>query len=164
MRYAPVLVWIVVGVVIFTWLYVEFIYPLDIAIGFLSRAQSAGYAEDIARYIRQAKPLIPTEGNPVYIFPTSRTDFKLIHNDLEAILGRLSTIAGLSRDTSAYAQTLNDIRGRLSVIVGHIGEAMPYTFLTPSNIGIFLVWLISLPTAYRLKSRLKVRRSQEAVQ
>jgi hypothetical protein len=163
-RYIVPLAWIMAGVIIFTWLYVENIYPLDLAIGYISRAQAAGYAEDAAQYLRQALPLIPSTGNPVWIFPTSRTDFQLIHKDLDGILGRLSVISGLASDMSAYSQALNDIRGRLAVIVGHIGEAMPYTILSPANLGIFLIWILSLPAAYRLRAYLRMRSPLKAVQ
>ncbi|MEM3032420.1 MAG: hypothetical protein QXK39_05870 [Nitrososphaerota archaeon] len=158
--YILTLVWLMVGISIFSWMYIQYVYPLDIAAGYLSRAQSAGYAEDVARYVRLALPHIPRGGNPVWMFPTSRTDFTLMNGDLNAILDRLSIAAGLPRDTSAYSQALNDIRGRLGIIINNIGEAMPYIMLSPTNTAILVLWMLSLPIIHRLSRRLIRRESQ----
>lgn len=163
-RYIFALAWLAAGLILFAWLYIQNVYPLDLAIGYISRAQSAGYAEDVAQYIRNALPLIPREGNPVWMFPTSRTDFTLISLDLQTILGRLSVTAELPRDSSAYSQSLNDIRGRLAVLVNHVGEAMPYTMLSPQNLTLILLWALSLPTIYRVSVHVMRRERRPPLQ
>ncbi|MEM4383928.1 MAG: hypothetical protein QXU44_07730 [Candidatus Caldarchaeum sp.] len=145
--------WLVLGASFITILYVQTIYPLDIAMGYLSRAQSAGYAEDMANYMKQALPYMPKEGNPVWIFPTTRTDFTLINKDLNTLIERLATVASLPRESSAYAQALNDIRESLSMIVDNVGEAMPYAMLSPINLALLLLWLSSLPIVRRLSRK-----------
>ena len=159
--FLPFLIWISVGLALITWIYVNDVYPLDVAIGFISRAQAAGYAELSIKYLREAIPLLPSSGNPVWLFPTARTDFMLIHSDLTSILDRLETVAGLGRDTSAYSQALNDIRGRLGVVAGNIGEAMPYVMFSPFNTSLIFVWFLTLPIAYIV--RRKVVRMRERV-
>jgi hypothetical protein len=149
---------VALGLALFTMLYIQNIYPLDIAVGYLSRAQSAGYAEDMASYVRQALHHIPKEGNPVWIFPTTRTDFTLINKDLSTIVDRLLTVATLPRDSSAYSQALNDIRERLSVIVDNVSEAMPYIMLSPTNLTIILLWLFSLPAFNRFPRKSKMKK------
>jgi hypothetical protein len=156
-KYLPFLLWISVGLALLAWLYISELYPLDVAMGFISRAQAAGYAESMIRYLREAVPHLPNSGNPVWIFPTPRTDFNLIHGDLKSILDRLEIVANLGRDTSAYSQSLNDIRGKLGVIVNNLGEAMPYVMLSPVNSALLLIWFLSLPIVYRVMRKWRVR-------
>jgi hypothetical protein len=118
------LVYLLFGLSMAVSAYVIDIYPLEIAAGYLSRAMSAGNADDMVSYITQAYRLIPPLGNPVWILPTHRTDFNLIRADIASILDRLSTISRTPRDRAAYAQTLNDVRGRLVVGFGHLSEAV----------------------------------------
>ena len=66
--------------------YQNAIYPLDKAIGYLSRAESAQTPDMIANYLRPVKLLLPNEGNPAWSFPSPRTDFGLIQNDLEVYI------------------------------------------------------------------------------
>ena len=133
--------------------YVIDIYPLEIAAGYLSRAMSAGNADDMVSYTTQAYRLIPPLGNPVWILPTHRTDFNLIRADIASILDRLSTISRTPRDTAAYAQTLNDARGRLEVIIGHLYEAMPYIYLKPVNLAAAAAYLSTPVLAWKLFAR-----------
>jgi len=156
-RYIPFLLWLSAGIALSAWFYIDEVYPLDVAIGFISRAQATGYAESSIRYLQEAIPLIPDKGNPVWIFPTSRTDFSLIHEDLELIQDRLEIVAKLSRDSPAYSQALNDIRGRLEVIINNLGEAMPYVFFSPVNSAILLIWFFLLPIGYIIRGRVQKR-------
>jgi len=133
--------------------YVIDIYPLEIAAGYLSRAMSAGNADDMVSYTTQAYRLIPPLGNPVWMLPTHRTDFNLIRADIASILDRLSTISRTPRDTAAYAQTLNDARGRLEVIIGHLYEAMPYIYLKPVNLAAAAAYLSTPVLAWKLFAR-----------
>ena len=70
--------------------------------GYLSRAEFAQTPDMIADYLRPVKLLLPNEGNPVWIFPTPRTDFGLIQNDLEAMLIRTNSISSGELNTAAY--------------------------------------------------------------
>jgi len=141
--------------------YVVDIYPLEMAAGYLSRAMSAGNADEMISYTTQAYRLIPPIGNPVWVLPTHRTDFNLIRSDIESILDRLSAISRTPRETAAYAQTLNDLRERLDVIIGHLYEAMPYIYLKPVNIAVAAAYLTAPVLAWKLlvKSKTKQRLS-----
>jgi hypothetical protein len=147
------LVYLLFGLSMAVSAYVIDIYPLEIAAGYLSRAMSAGNADDMVSYITQAYRLIPPLGNPVWILPTHRTDFNLIRADIASILDRLSTISRTPRDTAAYAQTLNDVRGRLEVIIGHLYEAMPYIYLKPANLAAAAAYLSTPVLAWKLFAR-----------
>ncbi|MEM0481432.1 MAG: hypothetical protein QXM16_00875 [Nitrososphaerota archaeon] len=136
-------VYLFVGVALISAAYILDVYPLEQAAGFLSRAQSAGYAEDMAAYVAQALHFIPREGNPVWLFPTQRTDFALIRNDIFAIIDRLNSLTDIPRQSAAYAQTLNDIRGKIAVLTSQLYEAMPYMFFKPINIIAAIAYLLT---------------------
>ena len=73
--------------------YQQAIYPVDSAIGYLSRAETAQTPEDLAAYVVKAKRELPETGNPVWSFPTARTDFSLIQAELDRILSRANSIS-----------------------------------------------------------------------
>ena len=139
-----VAVWLSLGIIALTLGYIDTVYKLEVAVGYLSRAKSAGFAEDMIRYIDDALLHLPNSGNPVWLFPTERTDFSLIRSDLESIRERLAIISRIDRASPAYAQGLSDIRGKLTTVISQIGEAMPYTLVTPINIALATAWL-SIP-------------------
>jgi len=138
-----ILVYFIVGIAIATAAYIQDVYPIERAIGFLSRAQSAGYSDDMARYAAEALLLIPREGNPVWLFPTIRTDFSLTRNVISSIIDRLRSISNVPHESAAYAQTLNDLRGKIAVLTNQLYEAMPYVIFKPINIVAALAYLIS---------------------
>ena len=91
--------------------YQSTIYPMERAMGYLSRAQIAQTPEMVADYIRPVKLLLPEQGNPVWSFSTPSTDFRLIQNDLDAMLSRANSISSLEPHTAAYNTGLEDIHG-----------------------------------------------------
>ncbi|MEM4302649.1 MAG: hypothetical protein QXQ70_01990 [Candidatus Caldarchaeum sp.] len=148
------MVYFFAGLVIAVAAYVQDIYPLEQAVGYLSRAQSAAYAEDMASYAAQALKLLPHQGNPVWIFPTKRTDFFLIRNDITSIIERLESISATPRESAAYAQTLNDLRWKTAVLINQIYEAMPYVVFKPVNVAVASAYLLApLITLKVLKNR-----------
>src|SRR5919109_1569792 len=50
--------------------YQNTMYLLDKAIGFVARAETAQTPEQLAQYIELTQKLIPSDGNPVWLFPT----------------------------------------------------------------------------------------------
>ncbi len=154
-----IIVWLLFGGIMLTLGYLDTIYRLERAVGYLSRAQAAGFAEDMSLYLRHALEYLPNRGNPVWIFPTSRTNFTLIYEDLITLERRLEIIAQIPRNSSAYAQSLNDIRGKITVLIGQIGEAMPYTLITPLNTALALIWLITPYATYRITNHLRNKKT-----
>lgn len=154
-------IYLLVGAVVVSVAYVQDVYPLERAAGFLSRAQSAGYAEEMAAYVAQALQLIPPEGNPVWLFPTQRTDFALIRNDIYAIIDRLKSLTNIPRQSAAYAQTLLDVRGKIAVLTNQIYEAMPYMFFKPINIIAAIAYLLAPIITQKINNRLRKRHTNK---
>ncbi|MEM1948228.1 MAG: hypothetical protein QXY84_03880 [Candidatus Caldarchaeum sp.] len=155
--------YVVFGVVMLSAAYVFDIYVLELAVGYLSRAQSTGYAEDMASYVSKALDFLPKEGNPVWIFPTTRTDYALIRQDLTTIVERLQTVASVPRENPAYPQTLHDIRGKIAVLVHQIYETMPYVFFKPVNIVAAIIYLITPLIIRKAAARHRNRQSRNSV-
>ena len=60
--------------------YQNTIYPSEKALGYLSRAEASQSPQTMVKYLRMVSALLPTSGNPVWIFPNPSTDFSLIHD------------------------------------------------------------------------------------
>ena len=117
------------------------VYPVDSALGYLSRAETAQTPQEMADYVQNAKRVLPRMGNPVWSFPTARTDFSLIHADLDNILSRANSISSVEPHSSAYSTGLNDIRLSLQRMQVQLNEALPYVYVSSTNIVLGSVWI-----------------------
>jgi cellulose synthase/poly-beta-1,6-N-acetylglucosamine synthase-like glycosyltransferase len=139
--------------------YQNAIYPLDKAMGYLARAESAQTPETIADYLRPIKHLLPMEGNPVWSFPNPRTDFGLIQNDLDAMLLRTVSISSVEPNSAAYNTGLEDLHGSIKIIESNLEEATPYVYVSFTNILLGGLWVgvIMLIFAALRRGRAKLR-------
>ena len=62
------------------------VYPLDMSVGFLDRIMASSDPQSILVDLNAIKVLLPTEGNPVWIFPTDTTNFVRIQTDLNTMI------------------------------------------------------------------------------
>jgi len=129
------------GCVIVYFGYQTTIYPLDKAMGYLSRAESAQTPNMIANYLRSVKLLLPNGGNPVWSFPSPRTDFGLIQNDLEAMLLRTNSISLVEPNSVAYNTGLEDLHSSIKIIESNLEEATPYICVSLTNILLSGLWI-----------------------
>ena len=139
--------------------YQNAIYPLDKAMGYLARAESAQTPETIADYLTPVKHLLPMEGNPVWSFPNPRTDFGLIQNDLDAMLLRTVSISSVEPNSAAYNTGLEDLHGSIKIIESNLEEATPYVYVSFTNILLGGLWVgvIMLIFAALRRGRAKLR-------
>ncbi len=121
--------------------YQSAVYPLDKAMGYLARAESAQTPAMIADYLRPVKHLLPMEGNPVWSFPNPRTDFGLIQNDLDAMLLRTISISSVEPNSAAYNTGLQDLHGSIKIIESNLEEATPYIYVSFTNILLGGLWI-----------------------
>ena len=122
--------------------YENTIYPLDKAVGYLSRAEAAQSPEAIADYIKAVKYLVPNGGNPVWVFPNPRTDFGSIQNELDAMLLRANSISSLELHSAAYNTGLADVRNSIKIIESNLIEATPYLYVSFTNIVLSAIWIV----------------------
>ena len=157
-RYYRLMVFIVLGflafgVVVAFYGYENTIYPLDKAVGYLSRAEGAQSPEAVADYIKPVKYLIPNDGNPVWVFPNPRTDFGAIQNELDAMLSRANSISSLELDSAAYNTGLADLRNSIKIIESNLIEATPYLYVSFTNIILSAIWIAIILFIFAMMNR-----------
>ncbi len=128
-------------------------YAIDRGRAHLSRAETSAFADGMAASVSEAIELIPATGNPVWWFPTVRTDFERIQDDLGGIIERTTILETLPRDRDAYQQGMDDLRGKLKTIQEQLGEASAFFFVDPFSLLISLFWVIAISILLALRSR-----------
>jgi hypothetical protein len=152
-----VLALLVFGIAIALYGYQQAIYPVDSALGYLKRAQTAQTPEELANFVSKAKMELPESGNPVWIFPTAKTDLSLIHSNLDDIVTRANSIASMEPHSTEYNSGMLDIHGSLEIIQQDMSDAMPYLFVSFENIMIGVVWIAIILALFILIRRGRAR-------
>ncbi|MGI0018979.1 MAG: hypothetical protein ACREAY_00755 [Nitrososphaera sp.] len=133
--------------------YATAIYPIDMALGNLARAESSQTPEELASYVSEAKKTLPDYGNPVWSFSTTRTDFGLIDLELDRIISRANSIASVELHSSAYNTGMNDMHMSLAAIQENIIEALPYTYVSITNMAMGAVWIAVIMAVFTVMRR-----------
>ncbi len=134
--------------------YYNSFYAIDRANALFSRAETAGFAEDMIAYMQRGRALLPKSGNPVWWFPTDKTDFSEIQKDIDGITARATLLEGLPRNSSAYQQGMDDLRGKIRALELQVAEASGYMFVSGWNAVVAAFWLVILTVAaFLLKKR-----------
>lgn len=142
---AALLALVVILVVGFALLYTAYynsFYAMDRANALFSRAETAGFAEDMIAYLQRGRQLLPKSGNPVWWFPTDKTDFSEIQHDIDGMIARGELLEKLPRDSGAYQMGMEDLRGRIKALQLQVAEASGYLFVSGWNMIASLVWLV----------------------
>ena len=121
--------------------YYNSFYAIDRANALFNRAETAGFAEDMIAYVQRGRQLLPKSGNPVWWFPTDKTDFSEIQKDIDGIIARGVILEGLPRDSPAYQNGMDDLRGKLQALELQLNEASGYMFVSGYNVVTSAVWL-----------------------
>lgn len=150
---AGVMALVVFGVVMALYGYQQAIYPVDSSLGYLARAESAQTPEELANFVRAAKREMPESGNPVWSFPTARTDFALIQRNLDDILARTNSISSLEPYSTEYNTGMYDIHATLKTIQEDLVEATPYLYVSFTNIMLSVVWIAVIMALFAIMRR-----------
>ena len=121
--------------------YQQAIYPIDTALGYLARAETAQTPEGLSSYVTMAQRALPESGNPVWSFPTARSDFALIQAELERITSRANSISSLEAYSTDYNTGMTDMHASIRAFEVVLVEAMPYLYVSFTNIMISSVWI-----------------------
>ena len=132
---------VIVGFALLYTAYYNSFYAIDRANALFSRAETAGFAEDMIAYLQRGRQLLPKSGNPVWWFPTDKTDFSEIHKDIDGIIARAELLEPLPRDGDAYQQGMDDLRGKIRALELQVAEASGYMFVSGWNMIVSLIWL-----------------------
>jgi hypothetical protein len=159
---AGVLALIVFGLAMALYGYQQAVYPVDSALGYLKRAQSAQTPQDVAGFVTKAERELPESGNPVWAFPTAKTDFALIQRNLDEIVARANSIASMEPYSTEYNSGMLDIHVSLEIIQQDMTDAMPYFYVSFMNIMLSAVWIAVILALFAIIRRGRARfREQE---
>jgi cellulose synthase/poly-beta-1,6-N-acetylglucosamine synthase-like glycosyltransferase len=134
-------------------------HPINQAVGFIARAQTAQTPEQLAEYVKLTKELMPAKGNPVWLFSTARTDFAHIQTNLDGIIVRAESTSGMVPHSEQYNMAMRDMHHSANVIKLSLMEAVPYMYISLTNIvmaGAWVAAVIAIFAAMR-KARPKVQ-------
>jgi hypothetical protein len=158
---AGVLALMVFGVGMALYGYQQAIYPVDKALGYLARAEAAQTPEDVADFVRAAKRELPESGNPVWSFPTAKTDFGLIQRNLDQIVARANSISSLEPYSTEYNTGLYDIHASLETMQKDLVDATPYLYVSFTNIMLSAVWIAVILALFAIMRRGRAKFRQE---
>jgi hypothetical protein len=158
---AGVVVLAVVAAAMGIWGYQNSIYPVDRSLGYLARAESAQTPEELAKYVIAAKAGLPVKGNPVWSFPTPRTDFGLIQLELDNVVSRANSISNIEPHSSAYSTGLEDMHVTLEAMQENIIEALPYMYVSTTNMMLSIVWIAIIMALFAVMRRGRAKYREE---
>ena len=145
---------IVVGGSMLYYAYYNSFYAINRANALFSRAETAGFAEDMIAYMQRGRVLLPKSGNPVWWFPTDKTDFGEIQHDISGIIARATILESLPRNSTAYQTGMDDLRGRIMALQLQLVDTSGYLFVSGWNVMVAAVWLgIVAIVAFLVKRR-----------
>jgi cellulose synthase/poly-beta-1,6-N-acetylglucosamine synthase-like glycosyltransferase len=135
--------------------YKNSVYPLEESRGILSRIQATSDPQQLLSEIRTLKVLLPKDGNPVWIFPTDATDFGLIQNDLNTMISTVDKISTSSQSVSDYSTGMIDVHFRAQAIDSNLLDAIPYMYVSFSNVVFSSVWIAAIIGIFAIIKRKK---------
>jgi hypothetical protein len=139
--------------------YQNTMYLLDKAVGFVTRAETAQTPEQLAAYIKLTQDLIPAEGNPVWLFPTTKTDFGLIQANLDSIVHRANIASGMDPHSESYNLAIIDLHLSAGSIRTNLLEIIPYTYITLGNIVLAASWVAAIMTIFTLLKKTRTAKT-----
>jgi len=154
---AGVLAFLVMGAGIAYYGYQTTLYPINKAVGFAARAQTAQTPEQLAEYIKLTDDLTPTQGNPVWLFPTARTDFALIQKSLHGILQRAESVTSMVPHSEEYNMAMRDMHKSARALSLNLMEAVPYMYISVSNILVAGLWVSAVIAIFAAMRKARTR-------
>jgi hypothetical protein len=143
--------------------YQNTMYLLDKAIGFVARAETAQTPEQLAGYIKLTQKLIPSDGNPVWLFPTPKTDFALIQDNLDSMIVRANIASAMDPLSDSYSIAIRDMHMSAGTIRTNLLELIPYTYITLSNIILAGLWVTAIIAIFALLRKIRTTKTTSTI-
>jgi len=131
------------------------VYPIDMSVGFLDRIMASSDPQSILLDLNAIKDNLPANGNPVWIFPTDTTNFVRIQTDLDTMIISAEKITAVPTDSAAYHTGITDIRERAEVLQENLSDAIPYMYVSFSNIIFSSIWIAALLAIFAVLNKKK---------
>ncbi len=161
---AGVLAFLTMGASIAYYGHQNTMYPLDMAIGYIARAETAQTPEQLAEYIKLAQKLVPADGNPVWLFPTTRTDFTLIQGNLDSIVHRADLASTMDPRGEAYNVAIRDMHESATSIRKDLLEVIPYTYISITNILLASSWVAIIIAIFAVMRKIRTSMQYKTIQ
>jgi cellulose synthase/poly-beta-1,6-N-acetylglucosamine synthase-like glycosyltransferase len=152
-----ILALLIFGVVMAYVGYASTVYPLEKARGYLRVAITSPSPTEMLDYIVSVEALIPEQGNPVWVFPTAKTDFALMHKSIDGIKERLRILSVIPKDSEAFNTGIGDVRAELATLERNIEEAIPYVYVSFQNVIMSAIWVTVIMVIFAVMKRGKAR-------
>ena len=140
--------------------YASDVYPLDLSVGLLDRIMATSNPQSIIADINSIKANLPIDGNPVWIFPTDSTNFLRIQSDLDTMLISAEKIAAVPTDSAAYHTGMLEITSRSTAIQENIVDAVPYMYVSFSNIIFSCIWIAAILGIFAVLNKKKQKMNE----
>ena len=131
------------------------VYPLDMSVGLLDRTMASADPQSILADLQAIKTHLPATGNPVWIFPTDTTNIVRIQTDLNDMIASAEKITAVPTDSAAYHTGITDIRERANVLQENLADAIPYMYVSFSNIIFSSIWIAALLAIFAVLNKKK---------
>ena len=131
------------------------VYPIDMSVGFLDRIMASSDPQSILLDLNAIKGHLPANGHPVWIFPTDTTNFVRIQTDLDTMIISAEKITAVPTDSAAYHTGITDIRERAEVLQENLSDAIPYMYVSFSNIIFSSIWIAALLAIFAVLNKKK---------
>ena len=131
------------------------VYPIDMSVGLLDRTMASSDPQSILLDLNAIKGHLPANGNPVWIFPTDTTNFVRIQTDLDTMIISAEKITAVPTDSAAYHTGITDIRERAEVLQENLADAIPYMYVSFSNIIFSSIWIAALLAIFAVLNKKK---------
>jgi len=132
-------------------------YPINQAIGYVARAQTAQTPEQLAEYVELTQDLIPARGNPVWLFSTARTDFEHIQTNLDGMITRAESASAMVTHGEQYNMAMRDMHQSADVIKLSLLEAVPYMYISLNNVIMAGVWVGAIIAIFAAMRKARAR-------
>lgn len=131
------------------------VYPLDLSRGYLSEIIRESGPVQVSEFIQLTIESLPPEGNPVWLFPTSETDFGLMQSSLGIMRDTTEGIAETDRTSAAYHTGMTNVRMSAMEIRQNIVDATPYMYVSVTNILLGCFWMVAILGVFAVLKRKK---------
>ena len=142
---------IAVGIYLNFEYYQNTIHPLDLANNNLNDiVASSDHTEiqinlsELKQNLMQVTEKLPEDKNPVWLFPTEKTNFLKIESDVNAMIAMTGKISTVPKDSSAYHTGMLDIDQRSLYIQESIVDAKGFLYASATNVFFTLVWVLGV--------------------
>jgi hypothetical protein len=97
----------------------------------------------------------------VWAFPTAKTDLELIQENLNDMVIRANSIASTKPYSTEYNSGMLDIHVSLETIQQDMTDAMPYLYVSFTNIILSAVWIAIILALFAIIRRGRARFREE---